>query len=95
MNPDKINEICEMYRQNGGTTWILYSAVMFPDCILIFHTMKYAEEMRIKYDQILRRLNLIPTDPQRGYPTFTSVDSQMFRGGFGRKPIIFDNSCFF
>jgi hypothetical protein len=96
MNAQRINEICETNRQTGSTNWILFGAVTLPDCIIVAHDMKYSLNLRTKYDEILRRLDINPRDPAREYPVFTHVGSTIFRGGgYRNKPIIFDNSCFF
>lgn len=96
MNAEKIGRICLSNRQCGSTNWILFGAVTLPDCIIVSYNMKYASELKLKYDDILRQLEINPRDEDRPYPIFTAVDSQIFLGGgYGHKPIIFDNSCFF
>lgn len=96
MESQRIYEICASNRQTGSSTWILFSAVRLPNCILVFHNERHARDMEDKYIEILRRVGLSRDDPRRGYPIFTTVNSQLFRGGgYGRLPIIFDNSCFF
>ena len=93
MNQQKIFEICASHRQTGSTTWLLFSAVRFPKCILVFYNRKYAEETEQRYNEILRQVGIRRNDPRRGYPIFTSVESNFH--GLGDLPIIFDNSCLF
>lgn len=94
-------------RRSGYTTWILDAAILNPNCIIVAHNFRYAEELRFLY---LKKLNKFTQDkfaklpwyiklfnkkPKEifnvQYPKFKSLTENLI--GYNC-PIIYDNSCF-
>ena len=80
-------------RKTGNTTWILKSAIKYPNCVIVAHSMQYAQELEKQY------FNMLAESPWhrklywkifgRKHPKFTSINSR-FEGT--KLPVIFDNS---
>jgi len=93
---DKINEIIYNTRRTGNTTWILKSAIKYPNCIIISKNKRQSTYLEKRYYQLLQYekwyKKLYWKWFGRKTPRFLTINNN-FRGY--NLPIIFDNGTFF
>ena len=87
-----------MNRGGGSTNWILYSAVVNPNCVIVSKDETTSRYLANKFQSLV-----VENDTFKQFhemnggvePSFYSLDQFFRMRGYGRKPVIFDNSSFF
>jgi len=87
-----------MNRNNGSTMWIVKSAIVNPDCVIVAPSTKHMMYLRELYYETINLFEdfrgLYEANGNKEPLFVTTLNWKEKIVGRERQPIIFDNSCF-